>query len=172
MVNQLLMSTADVALNTNGLPYAVRKQGAGLANLTSALATGAVIVTYDENGKEMDTTKLELGDDPEKTGVYEMSFLVRNFGDSKVTYELGSFVLTEGGSETKTNAGKTTVTEEAVSLDGAQVTFVNAQGEALKNNKLTVEAGSEEKVTVTIALSDENKAYMDASFANGMYVEG
>ena len=172
MVNRLLMSTADVALNTNGLPYAVRKQGAGLANLTGALATGAVIVTYDQDGNAMDTAKLELGDDPEKTGIYEMTFAVENFGDSKVSYELGAWVLTEGVSETKTNAGKTTVTEEAYALEGASLTFVNADGENLKNNKLTVEPGTQEKVTVTITLSDADKDYLDESFANGMYVEG
>lgn len=172
MVNRLLMSTADVALNTNGLPYAVRKQGAGLANLTGALATGAVIVTYDQDGKAMDTAKLELGDDPEKTGVYEMTFAVENFGDSKVSYELGAWVFTEGVSETKTNSGKTTVTEEAYALDGASLTFVGANGEALKNNKLTVEPGTQEKVTVTVTLSDADKAYLNESFANGMYVEG
>ena len=172
MVSRLLMSTADVALNTNGLPYAVRKQGAGLANLTGALATDAVIITYDEKGNQMDTAKLELGDDPEKTGVYEMSFAVENFGDKKVSYELGAYVLTEGVSETKTNAGKTTVTEEAYALEGASVSIVDANGEALKNNKLTVEPGTQEKVTVTVTLSDADKAYLNESFANGMYVEG
>ena len=50
MINRLMMSTADIVTNKNGQPYAVRKQGAGLANLTGALATGAVIVTYDQVG--------------------------------------------------------------------------------------------------------------------------
>ena len=172
MVNRLLMSTADIALNTNGLPYAVRKQGAGLANLVSATTTPAYITTYDADGNEMDKTKLELGDDPEKTGVYEMSFTVNNIGEKNLTYELGAYIMTEGVSDTKTNAGKTTVTEEAYILDGATVEINSINGEAAKNNKITVEAGSSTEVQVTITLSDADKAYLDESFANGMYVEG
>ena len=174
MVNKLMMSTADIILNTNGLPYAIRKQGAGLANLASCLNTKTYITTYDKDGKEMDTTKLELGDDPDKTGVYEMKFTVTNFGNKNVSYDIGAYVLTEGVSETKTNAGETTVTEEAYVLDGASVSVSadESEGGSLKKNKLTVKSGSSMDVTVTVTLTDENKAYLDSSFANGMYVEG
>ena len=174
MVNKLMMSTADIVLNTNGQPYAIRKQGAGLANLASCLNTTAYITTYDKDGNEMDTSKLELGDDPDKTGVYEMKFTVTNFGKKNLSYNIGAYVMTEGVSETKTNAGETTVTEEAYILDGAAVSVAmeETEGGSLKKNKLTVKAGSSVDVTVTVTLSDENKAYLDSSFANGMYVEG
>ena len=172
MVNRLLMSTADIALNTNGQPYAVRKQGAGLANLVNATETPAYITTYDSEGKEMDKTKLELGDDIEKTGVYEMSFTVNNIGEKNLAYELGAYIMTEGVSDTKTNAGETTVTEEAYILEGATVEITSINGEEAKNNKISVEAGSTADVEVTITLSDADKAYLDESFANGMYVEG
>ena len=172
MVYKLLMSTADIALGTNGQPYAVRKQGAGLANLMSAIRTPAYITTYDADGKEMDKTKLELGDDVQKTGVYEMAFTVNNFGDKALSYEIGSFVMTEGVSETLTNAGKTTVTEEAYILEGASIEITSVEGGTLKDNKLTVDAESEADVKLTITLSDADKAYLDASFENGMYVEG
>lgn len=172
MVNRLLMSTADIALNTNGQPYAVRKQGAGLANLLNAVNTPACIITYDEDGKEMDKTKLELGDDPERTGIYEMSFSVENFSDKNLTYQLGANVMTEGVSDTKTNAGKTTVTEEAYILDGASVAITSIDGEETKGDKITVKAGETVDIKVTITLSDADKAYLDESFVNGMYVEG
>jgi len=172
MVNCLLMSTADVALNTNGLPYSVRKQGAGLANLLNSIHTPAYITTYDANGAAMDKTKLELGDNPEKTGVYKMSFSVQNFGSKKVTYELGAYVMTEGVSETKTNAGKTTVTEAAYLLEGAKFEVLTVNGKATDSKKLTVAAGESAKVDVSITLTEENKKYLDESFENGMYVEG
>ncbi len=172
MVNRLLMSTADIANNTNGLPYAVRKQGAGLANLMNSINTTAYITTYDADGNAMDKTKLELGDDPEKTGVYEMSFTVANFGEKTLAYDIGAYVMTEGVSETKTNAGETTVTEEAYMLEGAQMEIVSVEGGKLSGTKLTVNAGEEADVTVKITLSEEDKAYLDASFVNGMYVEG
>ena len=171
MANRLMMSTADIILGTNGLPYAVRKQGAGLANLLNSVNTPAYIITKDEDGKDMDKTKLELGHDPEKTGVYSVSFTVRNIGGKDLTYEIGTHVLTEGVSETKTSAGETTITEVAHKLEGA-VSIDTVEGGKLSGNKLTVDAGSEADVTMTIALTDGDKAYMDASFENGMYVEG
>lgn len=172
MVYQLLMSTADIALNTNGLPYAVRKQGAGLANLISAIETTGYITTKDADGNVMDKTKIELGDDPEKNGVYVLNFTVNNFGDKDLTYKLGAYVMTEGVSETKTNAGETTVTEEAYILDGAKVEITAVDGGKLSGEKVTVASGEKADVTVTITLSDADKKYLDESFANGMYVEG
>ena len=172
MVNQLLMSTADIALNTNGLPYSVRKQGAGLANLTNSIKTPAYISTYDAEGNEMDKAKLELGDDPKRTGVYEMKFTINNFGKKKVSYELDAFVMTEGVSETKTNAGKTTVTEEAYELEGAKFEIVSVKGGKLSGNKVKVGKGKSADVTVKVKLSRSDKKYLEKSFENGMYVEG
>lgn len=172
LVYQLLMSTADIALNTNGSPYAVRKQGAGLANLANALATTAYITTKDAEGKEMDKTKIELGDDPEKTGKYEMTFTINNFGKKTLSYELGAHIFTEGVSETKTNAGKTTVTEEAHILDGAKFEVVKVENGKLSGNKVTVKKGQAAEVTVKITLSKADKKYLNKSFENGMYVEG
>ena len=171
MVYRLMMSTADIVINKNGLPYAVRKQGAGLANLKAAIESKAVIITYDKNGKIMDKTKLELGDDPSKTGVYEMSFTVQNFGTGSLSYDLGAFVLTEGVSDTLTNHGQTTVTEQGYLL-GANFEVVSVSGGTLSDKNLTVNAGSEAKVTVKITLTEEDKKYLDDSFENGMYVEG
>ncbi len=171
MVNALMMSTADIALNTNGLPYSVRKQGAGLANLLNSIKTPAYITTYDANGIAMDKAKLELGDDPDRSGVYEMKFTVNNVGDEAVSYNLGAYVMTEGVSETKTSAGKTTVTEEAYILEGAKIEASSDNG-SIKDMRVTVEAGESADVTVIITLSDEDKAYLDESFKNGMYVEG
>lgn len=172
LVYQLLMSTADIALNTNGSPYAVRKQGAGLANLASALATTAYVTTKDAEGNVMDKTKIELGDDPEKTGKYEMTFTINNFGKKTLSYELGAHIFTEGVSDTKTNAGETTVTEEAHILEGAKFEVVKVENGKLSGNKVTVKRGESAEVTVKIKLSKEDKKYLDESFENGMYVEG
>ncbi len=172
MVNCLLMSTADIALGKNGLPYSVRKQGAGLANLTNSIKSPAYITTTDEEGNVMDKAKLELGDDPDKTGVYEMTFTINNTGKRAVSYGVGAYVLTEGVSETKTAAGETTVTEEAYLLDGAKVEVVSVDGGRLSGDKVRVGKGKEAKVTVKITLGDEDKEYLNKSFENGMYVEG
>lgn len=171
MVNKLMMSTADIALNTNGLPYAVRKQGAGLANLFKSLNTTAYVTTFDKDGKAMDKTKLELGDDPSKTGVYEMTFAIHNFGSDALSYEIGAYVFTEGVSETKTKDGETTVTEEAYALAGS-IEVVSVSGGAQDGSSITVEGGKDAKITVKVTLTQEDKQYLDESFKNGMYVEG
>ena len=171
MVNRLLMSTADVVYNTNGLPYSVRKQGSGLANVVDAASTGAVIYTH-KNGELMDKSKVELGDDPLKTGVYEFSFDVYNFSNNALSYDLSTIVMTEGVSETKTNQGETTVTEDGFILEGAQVVINSVVGGTQNGQKVSVNAGATATVTMTITLTDANKKYLDDSFANGMYVEG
>ncbi len=172
-VNQLLMSTADIVYNTNGLPYSVRKQGAGLANLQSAAGTTAFLQTYDRlTGEAMDKSKIELGDDPDKTGVYTLVFDINNFGTTTLAYDVGAYVMTEGVSDTKTNDGKTTVNQQGYVLDGATVTVKCLSGGTLAGNNVTVAAGKTAKMEVVITLSDSDKQYMDASFANGMYVEG
>ena len=172
MVNRLSMSTADIMNNKNGQPYAVRKQGAGLANLLDAVNTKAVILTYDKDGNVMTKTKLELGDDKAKTGVYEMTFAVQNFGTNSLSYDVGAHILTEGVSETLTSHGETTVTQMAYPLEGAVLEITNIEGGTKNGMNITVNGGNTAKVTVKITLSDADKKYMDDSFENGMYVEG
>jgi len=173
LVNRLLMSTADVMLNKNGLPYAVRKQGAGLANLKSAGSTTAYIMTYDRlDGSLMDKSKLELGDDPSKTGVYTLNFSVNNFGFYDLTYDVNAYVMTEGVSATKTHQGETTVTQEGYILGGAKLEITSISGGTKDGMRIVIPAGEVVDLTVTITLSDEDKKYLDESFENGMYVEG
>ena len=173
LVNCLTMSTADIMYNTNGLPYAVRKQGAGLANLVSASTTTAYIQTYDrEDGSVMDKAKIELGDDKNKTGVYTLKFAINNFGDTSLTYKLSATVMTEGVSETETVRGETTVTEEGYLLTGAKFEVVKVSGGTKDGESVTVGAGKVAVVEAKITLSDSDKKYLDESFENGMYVEG
>ena len=172
MVSRLMMSTADIIINKNGQPYAVRKQGAGLANLLKSIETKAIILTYDENGDVMSKTKLELGDDKAKTGVYEMTFAVQNFGSAALSYDIGAYVLTEGVSETLTSHGETTVTQTAHPLSGAKLEITDIEGGTRNGMNITVNGGTTAKVTVKITLSDADKKYLDDSFKNGMYVEG
>lgn len=172
VVNQLVMSTADILSNTNGLPYAVRKQGSGITNLADATATKAYIRTYDKNGDAMKRTKFELGDDAAKTGVYEMKFDIVNFGGESLSYDVGAIVMTEGVSDQLTTKGDRTVTEQGYILDGAKCTVVSIDGGTANGNSVTVGGNSTATVSVKIELSSKDKEYLDKSFANGMYVEG
>ena len=171
-VNRLMMSTADIIIGKNGLPYSVRKQGAGLANLTDSAATDAYILTYDNDGSLMDKPKLELGDDVQKKGVYTLNFGIVNFGSNALSYDLSLYVLTEGVSDTKTAQGETTVTETAYELKGAKVDILSVTGGTQNGNNISVEAGQTANVSVRITLTPENKQYLNQNFENGMYVEG
>ncbi len=172
MVNCLIMSTADIALAKNGLPYSVRKQGAGLANLTNSIKSPAYITVKDEDGEITDKAKLELGDDPRKSGEYTMTFTINNTAKHAVSYDIDAYVMTEGVSDTKTAAGETTITEEARLLDGAKVKVVAINGKKSNKNTVRVKKNGQTEVTVKITLGKEDKEYLDKSFENGMYVEG
>ncbi len=173
MINRLLMSTADIVYNMNGLAYSPRKQGAGLANLKNAAATGAYILTYDrKDGSVMDKSKIELGDDPSKTGVYKLKFTVDNFGDKTVSYDISTYVMTEGVSETLTDRLDSTVSQDGYLLEGCGIAIRSLGGGSLVGNNITVSAGEKATIEITVTLTEENKKYLDESFENGMYVEG
>ncbi len=172
LVNKLMMSTADIIMNKNGLPYAVRKQGSGLVNINKATTTASYVTTYDSDGNAMDKTKLELGDDKERTGVYEMTFDITNISQSNVSYDISAIVMTEGVSSTYTGHGDTTVTQDGKLLEGATTTVTRVSGCSQNGNVVSIGAGETGTVTVKITLSDEDKQYLADSFEHGMYVEG
>ena len=178
VINRLLMSTADIVYNKNGLPYSVRKQGAGLGNLTSASTSSAMILTYEKGTTEfglanaMTKTKLELGDDLKKTGKYTFTFSVLNFGSTDLSYDISAIVMTEGVSETPTYKGDTVVTNEGYILEGATISIDKVVGSTANGTTVTVGGGKTVDITMTITLSDADKKYLDESFENGMYVEG
>lgn len=89
-VNALLLSTAVPVTYDEELDYSPRNQGAGLANAYSATKTKAYL-SIDTN----DMPKAELFDDPEKTGNYEFTYHVTNFGDKTIYYSLNTTVQTE-----------------------------------------------------------------------------
>lgn len=169
-VNQLAMSTADIVRNKNGLPYAIRKQGAGLVNIYKATTAGAYVSTF-ENGVEMDKSKLELGDDLQKTGVYTMTFRINNVSDSARSYDIGAIVMTEGVSPTYTSHGDRTVTMDGYLLS-PNVVVEKVEAGTQSGSTVTVPAKSGTTVTVKVTLSDADKAYLNEYFENGMYVEG
>ena len=172
LVNQLMMSTTDIVKNKNGLPYAVRKQGSGLVNITKATTSAGYITTYDKEGNVMDKTKLELGDDKDRVGVYEMTFSVHNITDESISYAIDSLLITEGVSTTYTSHGDTTVTQDGYLLEGTTTAVMSVSGGTQNGNVVMVGANGTANVTVKITLSDADKKYMEDSFAYGMYVEG
>ena len=157
----LMMSTAVPAKGSNGVTASPRKQGAGLVNLASAMATKAYLQV---EGKER--PKLELGDDPDKTGEYQMTFRVVNFGTEALQYAITPTVLTENA-ETKGDYGNVQVYfATQTSRD------ITAQTTNCSNNVVTVPAKGSADVTVTVKLSDALRKELTDTFENGIYIEG
>ena len=161
LVNQLTMSTATIALDRKGNPYSPRKQGAGIADIAKSTTTQAYLFVEGLN-----KTKLELGDDPTRSGVYTMTISVRNISNKALSYKLGNITMTESVSASDPEY----VAEMAYILSPSSTYSV--EGGTLADGVVTVAAGATAKVTVTVTLSAEDKSYLNATFVNGMYVEG
>ena len=89
LAQSLLMSTAQPLREeaSGGSYYSLMSQGAGLARVD--LATSAesyILVEGQEDGK----VKAELGDDPDRKGVYEFSFSINNMTDKEQSYVLSA----------------------------------------------------------------------------------
>lgn len=162
LTNQMLMSTATIVLNQEGNPYSPRKQGAGLASIANVVNTKAYLSVDG-----IDRPKLDLLDDPTRSGVYTMKFNVHNIDSSlSVVYDIDLIGMTESVSAYE----KTHVAEKATILsDNFTISVENGE---LNGNQLTVKAGQTAKLTIVYTLSDDDKSMMDELFPYGMYVEG
>lgn len=165
LANQLMMSTADIVKNEENNPYSPRKQGAGLANFANTVKTKAYI-TVDG----LDRSKIELGDDKNRTGVYTMTVNVVNISSSAVSYDCSLVAMTESVSTSDDKH----VAETPYMLGGATVvkTVNGTTATEVTSGRITVPAGQSVKVEVTYTLDAADKKYIDSHFENGMYVEG
>lgn len=156
LVSNLLMSTADLVM-AGTAPYSPRKQGAGSVNIAAATSTKAYLTAVD-GGRP----KVELGDDAQKTGKYEVKFEVHNLTNEELTYTVGGYIQTDAQEVTKQIKGQDVhqVTELPYKLS----TQIAAQ-------EITVPASGTVTVTVPVSLNQPDRDYMD-SFANGTYIEG
>ena len=93
LAQSLLMSTAEPLVDAeSGSYYPVIQQGAGLANVGNAISAGSyVLVDGQPDGK----VKAELGDDPDRTGVYSFRFTLNNLTDEAQSYDLSADLFTQ-----------------------------------------------------------------------------
>ncbi len=152
----LLVSTAVPQKDENGIYYSPRYQGAGLVNAAAAISTPAFISVEGAS-----VGKLELKDDPERTGSYELTFQVNNISERDVTYDISATLL-----RPNTDVFESAWGEVDVALDRNVVLVEESLG------TVTVPAGKTVTVSEIVALSDEVKAEIDSLFPNGTYVEG
>jgi len=159
MAYQILMSTAFIQEDFYGNPVSPRKQGAGLVDLDTAVETNTYLTVSGSN-----RTKLELGDDPAKGGIYTLRFNVVNAGEYPAIYDVDALTMTETCDDGVTIAMRATMLNAAVR--------VYADGKYVEDGVITVDAYDSVALRVVITLSDADKQYIDNTFKSGMYVEG
>ena len=224
LAQSLLMSTAKPLYDENGLYYALLNQGAGLAQVHDAMAAQSyVLVDGQPDGK----VKVELGDDPDRTGSYRFSFTLHNLTDEERDYALSADVFTQDVFQnediwyldTATRALSADVSFRAnggfvISPDGVTAYDLNGDGKTdardadylleylLGNEKelkangdvsgdgkvntydahvllamlegktcVTVPAGGQVQVEVSLTLPQQVKEYLDTVTPNGAYLE-
>jgi len=97
LINSLLMSTATPMIDSYGYYYSVLEQGSGLADVYAATKSLSYIMMGEDatasyaDGK----VKVELGDDPDRTGTYSYTFKLTNFSEEELEYELDSEFFTQ-----------------------------------------------------------------------------
>lgn len=95
----LLMSTAKpIFEEASGYYYSLLSQGAGLGRVDLATTADSYIKV---NGQDDYKVKAELGDDPERTGVYEFSFSINNLTDSELHYALRADLFRQAVTQTE-----------------------------------------------------------------------
>ena len=163
---QLTMSTAGTVYDQDGFAYSPRKQGAGVAKLENVVGgTGAYLWT-DVQANDY-RPKIEFGDDPDRVGVYDLTFKITNFSDKALSFTPDYTFMTE-----TLSSDKLTVNEQAHLLTSSAALWeVNGEAIALSDT-ITVEAGKTAEISVRLTLGDDDRAYIEESFKNGMYVEG
>ncbi|MGN0985813.1 MAG: S8 family serine peptidase, partial [Candidatus Enterenecus sp.] len=156
LTEQLLVSTAVPQTDESGVYYSPRQQGAGLVNAAAAITTPAYITVDGQR-----VGKLELKDDPDRTGSYTLTFNVNNLTGSVLTYSVSAALLRPDTAEVDSDWGT-----RSVMLDSDVLIKTVDLG------TVTVPANGTAVVSQTVTLTPDEKAQLDALFENGAYVEG
>ena len=163
LINSLLMCTSTPLKDKNGVEYPVIKQGAGMINVLSAVASPCVLTTESSV-----RPKLELGSDPSRSGKYVLEFDVENFGSTTMSYEIVPVLQTSGYEWQDQGTRATWVT----TLECTQLTDKMSFTTNHTNNIVAVAAGAKEHITVTITINDEAHTLLNEIFPYGAYIEG
>ena len=153
ILQSLIMSTA-VPMKNDGEYISLLQQGAGLVDVSEAIKAGTVVI-MDTKSKDATLTtatgssadgkvKVELGDDPEKTGVYKYSFTLFNITDKDLEFELRTDVFTQDNYEI---SGYGFMAPETTGID-ADVTYtwdadITEEGHDVDKNGVTDEADAQ-----------------------------
>ena len=138
--------------NSEDLFYSPRKQGAGLIDIADTISSLAYLTV---DGTAGNRPKIELGDDPAKSGFYRLSFTVNNWSRYNLGYSVKVYVQSDEVVDGK-------ITTAPVALDAI------VEGE----ETVTVGGGASRRINLAVTLTDSAKEYLDSNYPNGGFVDG
>lgn len=149
LARSLLESTARTLTDGAGVPLSPRKQGAGLLDLSAALASRSV----------MAEPLAELGDSAD--GRFTVRYTLQNLSDRAADYDLAVRVLTDACGE---EDGR------IVSLMSPRdiTEGVSVSGPA----SVSLPAGGEAELVFGLSVGDGLRRELEEAYPNGFYVEG
>ncbi|MCR5666170.1 MAG: leucine-rich repeat protein [Eubacterium sp.] len=157
LVTNLLMCSAVPLKQSGASYYSPRKQGAGEANINNATNAKAYLTV---EGADDAKPKAELGDSSE--GTYSFTITAHNLTDEDLTYTVDTSALSEVISD-----GRFMQKEKDYAGQGIDISY-SGLGDG---NTLSVSAGNEVSVTVTITANEEFKDAVKEA-VNGTFIEG
>lgn len=149
LAEDLMESTATLPFDADGYLYSPRKSGSGILNIVDAISSPVYL----------EEPIVNLYDDPEKTGVFEIPYTLVNLTDSEQVYTADLINLYD-----YTTQGYNTLTSDYL-FDGEGLTVTG-------DLEATIPAYGTFEGKITITLDEDTKATFDETFANGNYVEG
>ena len=131
LAQSLLMSTAEPMLASATAYHSILQQGAGLANVGAAVSADSYITMADGSsaGAADGKVKVELGDDPERTGSYTATFTLNNLTDTEKVFDLGADFFIQA----PTSDGVNMYMYTSTALIGADVEWI-VDGAAVEPN--------------------------------------
>lgn len=155
-INSLIMSTATPATDEAGEAYSPRQQGAGLLNISDAIASNAYLSVADNR-----KPKAELGSSA--SGSYTFTVTLHNLAGEAKRYTADTLALLE-----EVEGSLFTLHCRNRNGDGFTVDY----GGLEEDGSITVPAMGTASVTVTITLDESLRNELAETHPSGAYVEG
>ena len=161
----LLLSTAVPLVEEGNVEYSPRKQGSGLANVYAAVTSPAYLLTDGKSATD-GKAKVNLGDDPQRTGVYAFDFTVNNLSKEAADYAFRASINTMAvetvdGEDYMSDSAYGLMPEVTFTTDAAvrYVYDLNGDGEAdIKDAEALLAVANQ---TNSQSLSEENTVKYD-----------
>ena len=160
----MMCSTADPILSGE-VPISPRAVGAGLVNLSEAVASNAVLLGKNER------TAINIGDGIDD--MVKLSFTVKNISKTDVRYDTLDFdVITDDYAEERVFDDSTGTYSTQMYITGQSVALDYTVVQSDMPRSITLHPGESKTVTCTLQLDAEQLSENAEVFTNGFYVEG